>query len=124
MLTPIKVLNGAAGVLGLPSVPGEAFVILEAASDLPLALQKAAPPVNINRSSQEELQRFLYGSQPPAQSDQTKPSDADEHSNTIIRIRGLPYDCRTHDVADFFSGLKIANDGIRTFSTSWPLQQV
>ena len=33
----------------------------------------------------------------------------DNRSEAIVRLRGLPFDCTKHDIAEFFSGLLVVS---------------
>jgi hypothetical protein len=113
-------------------MPTEAHVILASTADLPIALEKSSSAIRIAVSSYEELQKTLYpphqayhhaaqsaapaapashGSPVPPPTEAVAPGNDDRG---IVKLRGLPWECRTQDIINFFSGLQLIPDGIRT----------
>eukprot|EP01122_Echinamoeba_exundans_P009665 TRINITY_DN3466_c0_g1_i2.p1 TRINITY_DN3466_c0_g1~~TRINITY_DN3466_c0_g1_i2.p1 ORF type:complete len:851 (+),score=195.88 TRINITY_DN3466_c0_g1_i2:117-2669(+) len=134
LLAPVRILNGPAGVLRLPTTPTEAHVILASASDLELALSKSSSTIRIAASSYDDLQKTLYpphqaylqaaqssvvaapaapGSPAaPATTSDVPPPQPVNDDRGIVKLRGLPWECRTQDIINFFSGLQLIPDGI------------
>lgn len=82
---------------GRPS--GEAFIELADDDDLDAALKRnnammGQRYIEVFRSNQEQLSKHIQESW----------SITSNWSDPVVRLRGLPYECTSDDIADFFAG--------------------
>lgn len=109
----------------LATRPTEAFAMVASQSDVAAALAKSTALMPIFLSSTEELKRIFvppaqaYTQNAPAAAATSNPAAQQEQpavdDRGIVRLRGLPFEARTQDVINFFSGLRMIPDGIRAW---------
>lgn len=108
----VKVRNGRAGVQittgrnGRPS--GEAFVEVEDEDDMENALKKNKEHlghryIEVFKVKRQEMDWML---------EHTGVVEGNAFDQGCVRLRGLPFDSKKDDIAEFFSGLEIIPNGI------------
>jgi len=101
-------------VLGDGKPAGMAMVVLSEQEDVDKALQMDRAHIGRNRCMEvivaQPYQLLFVIQHKKRIHDINNESHADR---CVVRVRGLPYsDCNDEDIAEFFSGLQIQNDGI------------
>lgn len=91
---------------GRPS--GEAFIEMASDQDIELGLQKDRKNmgkryVEVFKAKRSEMEFALR---------RINRSDESSNGDNVIRMRGLPYEATKQDIAAFFEGLDITNNGI------------